>query len=322
MARSMIRPWGVAALLALAGCDAARLLPDLAPLSPGDYRLRIDVAGVTREYLLHVPPQYDGTTPLPLVVMLHGGFGSAEQAAESYGWREKADAAGFLAAFPNGLHRAWNAEHCCGRPRRDEVDDVGFIVAMVAELRANLAVDGLRIFATGMSNGAMMSHRLGAERPDLFAAIGPVAGTVGGQADDDEPVQMPPAPGAPVACVVIHGLEDMNVLYEGGESPFAATPGRIDLSVQESVDFWVTANGCATPPTETERVAGEVTQFDYAAPSGHGDVRLLRVANHGHAWPGTQRTLAEQLLGLDQASLAINATDELWAFFATHSKPD
>lgn len=240
------------------------------PLASGDHDLTLDHDGQTREYKLHVPPQYDRCARLPLVFMLHGGFGSSENAAEDYGWNEKADAEGFFVCYPDGTGtiQTWNAMHCCGYARRNDVDDVGFIAALIDEVTRFARIDSHRIYATGMSNGAMLSHRLGAERPDLFAAIAPVAGAVGGQENTDAPFVFPPNPASPVPIIIFHGTADTHVLYDGGETQ-AGVGDRVDVSVAESADFWVQANGCDSIPTRT--ISGNIIRDRWAGCDASAD---------------------------------------------------
>ncbi len=136
----------------------------------------LDVDGAGRSYRLYKPVGLPSSAPL--VVMLHGGFGSAKQAERSYGWDELADSEKFLVAYPDGYHRAWNANGggCCGRPAREGVDDIGFVRAVVADIANNVSIDPARVYVTGMSNGAIMSYTL-ACNTSIFAAIGVVSGT-------------------------------------------------------------------------------------------------------------------------------------------------
>lgn len=157
----------LAACLALTGCRPVDL--------PSSTTASIRVGGVTRTYRLFVPTGLTG--PAPLVVVLHGGYGSGAQAETAYHWDDRATAGGFVVAFPDGLHRSWNAGGgCCGQAGRDGVDDVAFLTALVAEVGRRASVDPRRVYATGMSNGGIMTYRLACET-DLFAAVAPVAAT-------------------------------------------------------------------------------------------------------------------------------------------------
>jgi polyhydroxybutyrate depolymerase len=301
--------------LAVAGCQTTP------KLHPGDFDFSIAFQEIERTYKLHVPPQLDVSRALPLVIMLHGGMGTADGAAAWYGWNEQSDLAGFLVAYPQGVDRTWNAEHCCGAARRDGMDDVGFILAVIADIQARAPVDPRRIFATGMSNGAMMSYRLAAERPDIFAAIGPVAGAIGGQANASSPLQVIPTPSQPVAVMIFHGMADQNVLYEGGETVSGLTPGRIDLSVDDAVAFWVQADGAAATPVDSANETGHVLRRAHAAADGYGDVVRYAIVGQGHAWPGGLAPSVGPIPIGDPPSQEISATAALWEFFASHPKP-
>jgi polyhydroxybutyrate depolymerase len=260
-------------LVVLAGCASGRAAPS------AEHTIR--VGGLDRSYRLHVPAGVQ--SPAPLVVMLHGGFGSARQAESSYGWDQLADVAKFVVAYPDGLDRAWNTGGgCCGQPSRDGVDDVGFITAAVADIASHVVIDRSRVYATGMSNGGIMAYTL-ACNSGLFAAIGPVAAT-----------QLDPC-GAPHSTSVrqIHGTDDPRVPYGGGQGRGVA---HIDGPPVPEVDaFWRRVDGCADPTVGT---SGQVTTSSASCP-GDRVVELATVTGLGHDWPPF-------------------ATQSLWDFFAAH----
>jgi polyhydroxybutyrate depolymerase len=153
---------------------------------PGDYRFTLVHDGLTRQYRVHVPASYTRQTPAPLLVALHGGGGNMDYQADdtTYGLISQFEREGFVAVFPNGYSAlqsgklaTWNAGNCCGAARDKQVDDVGFIREMVRRITRQMTIDPQRIYATGMSNGAMMSYRLACEMSDVFSAIAAVAGT-------------------------------------------------------------------------------------------------------------------------------------------------
>jgi polyhydroxybutyrate depolymerase len=116
------------------------------------------VDGRERSFLLHRPAGAARRHALALVVVLHGGFGSAARAQEDYGWDALADREGFLVAYPDGMQRAWNAGGaCCGRPQRENIDDVAFISALLGLLNREQGVDPSRSYLTGISNGAALA---------------------------------------------------------------------------------------------------------------------------------------------------------------------
>jgi len=140
--------------------------------------------GVQRSYILYVPTSYNSAEPVSVVLVFHGGGGNAEGAVRMTGFNSLADEKGFIVVYPNGTGRlsddkllTWNGGTCCGWAQEQNVDDVGFVRAIVADLQSMASIDMKRIYATGISNGGIMSYRLACEASDLIAAIGPVAGT-------------------------------------------------------------------------------------------------------------------------------------------------
>lgn len=276
----------LAATVALAACAPGR-----APTPSGTEHRTITIEGVERDYLVHVPENLADDPSL--VVMMHGGFGSAKQAEDAYGWDALADTEGFVVAYPDGLGRSWNAGDCCGRGSRDDVDDVAFLTALVGQLQSEFGIDHARTFATGMSNGALMSYRLACDTT-LFAAIAPVAGTIVTACDDP----------APVSVLEIHGLDDGSVRMDGEPGGGVATVDG--MPVQDVVDLWRTVDSCDAPVVTT---ADPVTTSVSDCPDGR-TVELITIAGAGHQWPGsTARS------GADTPSTALDATTTIWEFF-------
>jgi polyhydroxybutyrate depolymerase len=293
----------VAVLVALTGCrrDEAPSTVDRPPAGTSTQHLTVD--GVVRDFRLFVPSSLAGSASL--VVMLHGGFGTAEQAEESYGWDDEAERRGFAVAYPDGINRAWSVGGgCCGEPGRNGTDDVGFIVAVVANVAGRLPIDAGRVYATGMSNGALMSYRLACDT-NVFAAVAPVAGTLLGSC---------PAP-KPVSLLHIHGLADENIPFDG--SPGAGFAKVDGPDVPSTVDIWRAVDRCQPP---TVQAADPVSTSRAACADGR-EVILITIAGAGHQWPGGKdRTVAERALGLDPPSTAFNATAAIWSFFAAHTR--
>ena len=289
-----------------------------AELTAGDHDCSLKHDGLDRTYLLHVPPQYDGTQALPLVMFFHGGMGTAKHGAAAYGWNEKADKEGFLVVYANGTgtFQTWNCMHGCGSAFKNNVDDVGFVKAIIEDLKTKAKADPKRIYATGMSNGAMLTYRLAAELPQILAAAAPVAGTIGGKENVGAQEKRIPQPASPVAMIIFHGKADQNVLYDGGEKKAGVERGRIDLSVAEAVKFWVKADGCSATPKKEELNNGNVIKETYTSDAG-ADVILYSIVDGAHAWPGGRKL---RLKAAADASPSISATDLAWDFFAHHSR--
>ena len=280
-------------------------------------RVAITVDGLERFYLLHLPATYSAKTRSALVIVLHGGGGDAEGFAGYSGFIPLSDSNGFIAVFPEGTGnpKVWNAGHCCGSAQRTQVDDVGFIKAMIAELSLTYNVDSRRISVSGMSNGGMMAYRLAAELSDQIAAIGVAAGTIGGQARPLAPKIVIPEPTTAVAVIAFHGKLDQNVTFAGGTG-VNTTARRVDLSVADSIAFWVKADGCSTQLAQSISPSGNITVDTYSGCKANTSVVLYSIADQGHAWPGG----AARLFKEEKPTQEISAAQLSWEFFVAHPK--
>ncbi len=298
----------------------------MAPVSPlpptptrgaADSQGEIEHDGLTRTYLLHLPPAYDGHKPLPLVLVFHGGLGNAQALAGHVGMEAQADEHGFILVYPNGAGRTsraltWNAGYCCGYALEHKIDDVGFVRALLDKLQTELVIDPKRVYAAGISNGAMLVYRLAAELPADFAAVAPIAGTVGGQAEGGPRVLIP-EPSYPVSIIAFHGKEDQNVPYAGGMGK-DSVERRVDMSVADSIAFWISADGCDNDPTTETLAEGNVIKDTYINCWSGTNVVLFTIVDGGHEWPGAERGL------LDRGPVELDATEEMVDFFLSHAK--
>lgn len=226
-----MRTWVVLLLLSLA-------LPAWGQvLVPGDHTRSLVHDGITRTYLVHVPPSYTGV-PVPLVVDMHGFTSTNAQQRVISGFLGLSNTRGFIAAWPQGIGNAWNAGICCGGAT---ADDVGFIRALVAKMEEEAAIDRRRIYATGLSNGGAMTHRLACEAADIFAAAAPFA----------FPISISPTsncvPSRKIPVLTFMGLTDALVPYNGGGSfPSAAA----------TFEHWRSVDECGAEPPELHTVSG------------------------------------------------------------------
>lgn len=290
------------AVLLLAGCTTA---PPPEPYPPGSTAHTLEIGGIDRSYRVYVPSNLT-EGPSSLVVMLHGGFGSAEQAELVYGWDRQAERDGTIIAYPDGIGRSWNAGGCCGAAVARDVDDVAFIEAMVAEISRGLDVDPRRTFAAGMSNGGILAYRLACES-GLFAAIAAVSATMLVECH----------PPGPVSVLHIQGALDGSVPPDG--SPGAGTQQIDGPPLDEVIAFWRGIDGCAEPTTGAYGDP-QVLAVD-ASDCAHGtEVLLLEIADAGHQWPGAPSSEIRDELGGDPPSQRIDATIEIAAFFAAHPR--
>jgi polyhydroxybutyrate depolymerase len=244
----------------------------------------ISVGGHDRTYRLYKPKGLPASAPL--VVMLHGGFGSGAQTEKSYGWDQLADSSKFVVAYPDGLNRAWNVNGggCCGRPAKEGIDDVGFVTAAVADIGRNVSIDAARVYATGISNGGIMSYTLACETA-IFAAIGPDSATQLNSCDSPHPTSV----------MHIHGTADRLIRYDGGAGAGVAHINGPPVSQLNT--FWRNIDHCGAPAATT---SGSVTTSTVGC-ADNRSVVLITVDGGGHQWPGF-------------------ATGKLWQFFAAHPR--
>lgn len=272
-----------------------------------------------RKVLVHLPTGYDASKPAPLVLAFHGGGGHAAYMADDskYGLQKKADEAGFVVAFPNGYSKlpggrfaTWNAGGCCGDARDRGVDDVGFARAVVAALKERYRIDPARVFATGMSNGGMLSHRLACEAADVFRAVASVAGTDATSSC---------TPSRPISVLHIHAKDDDHVLFNGGAGPgaFRDESKVMDfVSVPETIARWVQRDHCTAPPQRTLERPGAYCEV-HAGCADAARVQLCVTDTGGHSWPGAGSVRP----GKAAASAALDANDVIWRFFEQASSP-
>lgn len=292
-------------LIALASLLLGALLPGLAATA----RQTLSHQGLQRSYVLRLPPQASVSgAKLPLVLVLHGGGGNADYAERMTGFTAKGEREGFIVAYPEGTGRlkdkllTWNAGHCCGSAMQTRVDDVGFIRALIDELVARYPVDPARIYVTGMSNGGMMTHRLGLALGDRLAAIAPVVATVFG----DEPRAAGPLP-----ALMINGALDQSVPPAGGAPGGRFTQAWDGTPTQPALAqaaMWAQINGCEAQPQRSETEAA--TRWQHRCPAGR-EVALLLVKEVGHAWPGGEAGSRRA----DAPGKALDATAVIWDFF-------
>jgi polyhydroxybutyrate depolymerase len=278
-------------------------------LKSGDYRFKIINNNIERYYLLHVPNSYDNK-PTPLILAFHGGAGSAEHMAEQYDLISKSDKEGFAVAFLNGASRlpsgkiaTWNAGECCGYAVSSDSDDVDFVKLAIDDIKNKINVE--KIYATGMSNGGMLSHRLACDMPELFTAIAAVAGT--NNYNNCNPKK-------PISVLHIHSLIDQHVLFEGGCGPDCKINSETEFnSVSNTISGWVKRNNCNSSPERVFNNNGAYCDL-YTECSEGVQVKLCVTDDGGHSWPGL-KTESDNPLEKYTPSQKISATYEIWNFF-------
>ena len=267
----------------------------LTPMPVGTYKHFLDIDGLERSYWLQVPPDLDPAHAVPVVFLFHGYREPAGEFNMS-NFKEMAYISGFLLVTPNGSGPlddiAWDAGGCCGIAAEEGVDEEAFIRGIMADLEQYFILDSKRIYATGYSNGGMLSYRLACEMSEVFAAIAPVSAT-----QFYEPCQ----PTQPVSILHVHGLADPIVPYEGGGEllPVTFPP------VEEGLQFWLDYNGCEGEPTQ-EQIWPSTTHTVYDACQLNTSVETYFLEYHNH-----------DKLKTDTFRLA----EVTWQFFLEHPKP-
>ncbi len=276
--------------------------------------------GLERTYLIHIPKSYDDDTLTPLVIVFHGGGGNAKNIEEVTNFSQKADEEGFIVVYPDGTGKlkrkllTWNAGFCCGYALDNNIDDVGYIRALITHLQETYTIDPTMIYATGISNGGVMTYRIGAELSDIFAAIAPVAAQIGGQATKQEKLWRIPEPDYPVSVMAFNGMNDSRVPYNGGTSN--GTHVYYWMSTNDSISFWVEQNQCISFPERNRSESDNIIIDTYHGGKNNTVVSLVTIVNGTHSWPGGQKGYEDGA----EPTKEISATDMMWEFFKTHPK--
>ena len=301
---------------------------DINPLYSSNTILKFIIAGkairALHSYWIHVPPSYDGSKAVPLVIVFQYSIYNTNYPFYCFRrcimendtkFSEKADQEGFIVVYPNaklfyhhmesGDVKKYDYNYAfIPQLELNYVDDIGFIRALIDKMKQEYAINTSRIYATGMSAGAMMTYSIGAYFSDVVAAIAPVAGTIGssGGLNPNGTISYIPTPKNPVSVISFHGTKDGSLPYEGG-SYFP--------SVNESIAFWVEHNGCDPTPEIYTSESGKIIRRTYTNGKNGTEVILYTTIGGDHWWPGCP--------GWD-LNMEISATDLIWKFFEAHPK--
>jgi polyhydroxybutyrate depolymerase len=274
----------------------------------------------SRRHLLHVPERLKAGTPVPLVLVFHGGSDTPENTEKFTGFSALADREGFIVSYPAGLAQSWADGRGTTAADRMGIDDIGFVRDVIAEISSRHRIDPKRIYATGPSNGGIFTHRLGCEIGGTFAAIAPV---IAGIATTLAPNCRP----APLPIISIQGDADRLTPFRGGdEGGRRGAGGRVEGSAATR-ELWRAINRCdptpsivKLPPRVQDRTS--VTRITYSG--CRADVVWYDIHGGGHRWPPgvlgpAAERVAERTLGVSSQNFDTTAT--IWAFFRAHPKP-
>jgi len=284
----------------LVGCTSLGASPS-SDLQPGRYERDFTNQSVTRHYILRVPPSYDGKKARPLVVVLHGWTASGALAEIYTKMATGADSRGYISVFPDGLGqtKGWNAKFIDLSGQKK--NDVQFVGDLIDEVSREVKIDPNRIYVCGHSNGAFLTHAVGAELGNRLAAIGAVAGTIG----IPKAQTHIPDPKSPVSVMMIHGKLDPTVAFAPDSKALLKGYGA-----EESAKWWAEKVGIKAVPQVSKVDRIETTTYRNG---NRGPEVILVTSETGvHAWPGG---LTEKG---PEAQFGASAVDLLFGFFERH----
>ncbi len=277
------------------------------------------VGNEKRDFLLHVPRSYRDGAAVPLLIVLHGGGGSAGDMQKLTRFNNLSAEAGFIVVYPEGEKNLWNDGRMADNLIRKGADDVQFIAQLVATLSSAYVIDQSRIYAVGFSNGGAMAFRLACQLPGLFAGIATVSASFPRYlANHCEPL-------TPLSVMMMHGTYDQTIPWEGGDSSTKSSQFGLFIPVEQTAKFWARSGGCAERPTRTrmkdlDMKAGYfVDELRFGSCKPNTEVLLYAIVGGGHGWP-TQVTgpITDLLIGraLGKSLKELDASRLVWNFLS------
>lgn len=276
-------------------------------LGEGDTRGSLTSGGFERSYVVHVPPGHDPAQAVPLAIFFHGFGGSGLGFKSFTGAHAVSDTRGWVSVFPDGVQGSWAAGCDCTTADTAGVDDIGFVLDLIASLRQEMAIDESRIYVAGFSQGALMVHHLACELADRIAGVASVGATMLPEVADRC------APARPVPLVFIQGTADPTFPFNGVEN--------LLLSFPATVERWVGLNGCDAGAFMLELlpdVADDGTRIQiesYPICAGGSEIVSYIVDRGGHTWPSSTAPLPDRF---GPTSRDISASEVIVDFFAQH----
>jgi polyhydroxybutyrate depolymerase len=273
-------------------------------------------------YLIHIPSTYDETRPTPLVLVLHGSTMDTAQIASITGFNSLADKENFIVVYPKSYGDLWNTRTKAFQLQ--DVDEVGFISALIDTLEKEFNIDRKMVYITGFSAGARMCYLLAGQLSDKVAAAAPVSGTL----YQDSPT---PVSSRPLSMLIINGTEDPMVPWKGSNTSQVTFPvpvvKSVDmLSIPDTVKFWVDYNHCSAPPVVSQlpdSATGDGTRVrieKYGGCASGAEVILYAIEGGGHAWPSVKKYPWYDSLG--NMCRDFNASEAIWQFFKEHPRQE
>ncbi len=269
-----------------------------------------------RLYILHIPPDYDGSKKVPMLIFLHGGGGNFLSAQGFTRFNPVSNKNGFITAYPQAYYESAPNSFIWADGRNTSadkagIDDVGFIGKMTDTILAGYNVDRKKIYLCGFSNGSFLTQRIAFEDNKRYAAMAALGGTL------DSNLLQNANPGRAIPMMYVFGMEDPFVPFEGGL--VSGVPGVPVTGIESAVKYWAENNRCKTEldsvrlPDITPKDNSTITVFEYTDCGCNSDVKYYKIYGAGHTWPGVENESYEEIAG--ETNEDINAGEELWNFF-------
>ncbi|PYQ56351.1 MAG: polyhydroxybutyrate depolymerase [Acidobacteria bacterium] len=287
------------------------------PQLPGKVeRGALEHGGRTRTWIAFVPTKPQAHPAL--VIALHSSMGTAEQARQVYGYDFDllAEKHGFIAVYPQGYKGHWNDCKAKGpfAAKAENIDDVGFLHALVDRLVKDHDADRAHVYVTGVSNGGAMAIRLALQTPDFARAYAAVAASV----PAPENLAITPK-GEPVSMLLMNGTADPFNPWDGGDVVLYGVYGNRGpvLSARASIDYFLKLDGLGGPPArtqfpDTDPDDGSTAERQRWTAPGKRNVTLIKIQGGGHGLPHPA-TQGMRLLG--SSNRDFHAANEIWDFF-------
>jgi polyhydroxybutyrate depolymerase len=293
-----------------ASCSAPKAFP---PVASGNYTFSfVTPDSLTRSYAVHIPTNYDPLKSYPVLYVSHGAGGTPTSTQISTSFSRYADQRGFIVVYGQGTAwstppvSVWNAGTCCGQvtDARNNIDDVGYVRTLIGQVKTKYNVNSARVYASGMSNGSMLTHRLACEASDIFAGAAGVSGTIS---------KSPCVPAKKIPVLMMHGTVDDSVPYYGGRGN--GNTYATFISVEQELADWGGRNGCTGAITTTVIPPLDTTDGHtidkLTFPSCVQSAVLYRINGGTHEWPGGNPFGDPDNI----PSKAINASETILSFF-------
>jgi polyhydroxybutyrate depolymerase len=226
-----------------------------------------------------------------------------------------ADQRGFVVVYPNGYRRNWNdcRKNATFPAKRENIDDMSFIRALIARVTVERAIDERRVYAFGYSNGGHMTFRLAMEAPDEIAAVTAVAASLPMPDDSSCPQQ-----GRTSRVMLVNGTTDPINPYRGGiVTLFGFASRGFVMSSLASAQNFAQRNEITSPPVRGKLPKGfsdDPTSVETLTWQANGEPVscLYTVRGGGHVIP-QQAYRFPRLLG--KTTSVLNAPRKAIHFF-------